>query len=461
MIHFNEHREAMEPLAVHETASAPRNPRGTHTPRENMTSRRPSRRNFEDNVFGDDGSEEYEEEVSAGADPAASVADEEDADWKTTAAKKKRAAARPIVYSTYRDDLTEGEKDTELKKLAREHFGANTANGLKWQNAGPNTFRPRRDAHVQLMKCAFAAKNCCEFKLEVVQHKDSRRFCVRLGDRKHADHNILHAKRGIDPVIERSVDDAHLQLDPTKFCRWAKNLFKEHGLHSDGVDESDLAKLKEWRQRRLRQLAKGDISDVRMNQLGGLRQALVAMRETELAATESGFDFHTPYLVGGQYIAETVKVPVAKSKSADREDSDSYSSEDDDDEAATHKGKRGGKRKKTKKAAAKKKKKRRKELADTTKLAFVISSKNLLANVWRQQARGSKQNLCIDTTYRVTVEGFGIALIGVTGLNQKWHAVAFCLVSKESKECLEFCLRMIKADVEHLVRSFARAGLSL
>ena len=42
---------------------------------------------------------------------------------------------------------------------------------------------------------------------------------------------------------------------------------------------------------------------------------------------------------------------------------------------------------------------------DCRPLAFVLSTKNLLANIWRQQARGSEGNLSIDTTYRVSVEG--------------------------------------------------------
>ena len=377
---------------------------------------------------------------------------------KRVSTKKVRRKPRKCEYTVHSKSLTAKEKDAELAKLAQVNFAASSANGLKWQKAGSNVYRRKLNGDVQQMKCALASSNCCEYRLRVVQKRDcgDRCFEIHLGDWEHADHKTMMGKVGPAPAVRQMMTPLHLDSRPGDFVREARRVFKDAGMYSEGLTKKELGKLKSFHTRKRDSYTKANVSGVRVNQIGGLRQILLSMRETELAESEDGFDFDTPYLVGGEFLVETIQVAKRNSRKAESEDDDHEEEEEEEEDGAESGAKRakGGKGKK-------KKQKKKGPLADTTKLAFVLSTKNLLANIWRQQARGSSPNLSLDTTYRVMVEGFGLTPIGVTGRNQTWHPVGFGIISTESAECIEFCLKMIKGDIEHLVRSFAAKKMSL
>ncbi len=56
--------------------------------------------------------------------------------------------------------------------------------------------------------------------------------------------------------------------------------------------------------------------------------------------------------------------------------------------------------------------------------------------------------ILIDTTWRLVVEGHGTILIGVAAPDQHFHAIAYCVVSKEDTEGHLHCLKQVKAGVE-------------
>ena len=59
--------------------------------------------------------------------------------------------------------------------------------------------------------------------------------------------------------------------------------------------------------------------------------------------------------------------------------------------------------------------------------------------------------LCIDTTYRIIVEGHGLMLIGTMSVNQNFHTIAYAIVSKEDEVAHTWVLATLKKGVESLV----------
>ena len=58
--------------------------------------------------------------------------------------------------------------------------------------------------------------------------------------------------------------------------------------------------------------------------------------------------------------------------------------------------------------------------------------------------------LCIDTTYRIIVEGHGLMLIGTMSVNQNFHTIAYAIVSKEDEVAHTLVLATLKKGVESL-----------
>ena len=369
---------------------------------------------------------------------------EEISDGEASHKKKRRKEASRIEFTVHAEGLSKEELRSNLQALAKTHFHACEANGLDWIRGGIWKRVKKQECERLVMRCAFCSKNHCPFVLEILDFGETG-YTIGIGDKPHGDHKTLSCKKGVSPLIEENLTQAQLDADPKKFVQWARSLLQTHSVFPDGLPRDYAGKLKTYRERRIKKVVGAGITGgIPHDRLGAIRQKLSSM--TELALAKAGkMTFDSPYVVGGKAIVRNKKKETnAGSKKAAKE----------------AEGNKHSKPQSAKKENAKKKAKKA-DLADTTTLAFVLSTKNLLANIWRQQARGSEGNLSIDTTYRVSVEGFGLVPIGVTGLGQKWYPVAFGVVSKENAESLAFILRMIKGDIEHLVRSFASAGGSL
>ena len=87
-----------------------------------------------------------------------------------------------------------------------------------------------------------------------------------------------------------------------------------------------------------------------------------------------------------------------------------------------------------------------------------LSTLNLLLNGYRALAAGMPLVIYIDVEYSTNEERFGTLLIGVCSLDNKFHIVAYAIVSKEDALGHEYALRMVKAGVESAVQKY-RGGL--
>ena len=86
------------------------------------------------------------------------------------------------------------------------------------------------------------------------------------------------------------------------------------------------------------------------------------------------------------------------------------------------------------------------------RIAVVLSSDNLLLNPIRAQKRGMGIQFMIDTEYRLVDEGYATMLMGIAGLNQVFHVVAYAICNKEDAEAHEYCLRQVKKGIEDAVK---------
>ena len=69
--------------------------------------------------------------------------------------------------------------------------------------------------------------------------------------------------------------------------------------------------------------------------------------------------------------------------------------------------------------------------------------------------------LCVDTTWRLVVEGHGTILVGVMAPDQHFHAVGYCVVSSDDTDGHEHCFRQLKKGVEDTVDQYASAGIQI
>jgi len=87
-----------------------------------------------------------------------------------------------------------------------------------------------------------------------------------------------------------------------------------------------------------------------------------------------------------------------------------------------------------------------------------LSTLNLLLNGYRAIVAGMPLVIYIDVEYSTNDEGYGTLLIGVCSLDNKFHIVAYAIVSKEDALGHEHALRMVKAGVEAAVQKY-KGGL--
>ena len=96
---------------------------------------------------------------------------------------------------------------------------------------------------------------------------------------------------------------------------------------------------------------------------------------------------------------------------------------------------------------------------DTGRLAVVLSSYNFLMNGYRALRSGNPITLMIDTTYRLVIQGHGTMPMCVMDEGQKTHMLAYAIVDKEDHDAHEYCLKELKAGVEHAAQFYHRHGL--
>ena len=99
--------------------------------------------------------------------------------------------------------------------------------------------------------------------------------------------------------------------------------------------------------------------------------------------------------------------------------------------------------------------------SEEQRLVAVLSTDNLMLNPYRAMQFGMPFVLYCDCTYRLMVEGHGTMLLGVMDLSQKFHVVAYAVVTKEDTAGHAYVMKVVKKGVEDAVARYARAQRSV
>ena len=79
---------------------------------------------------------------------------------------------------------------------------------------------------------------------------------------------------------------------------------------------------------------------------------------------------------------------------------------------------------------------------------LVFSSRLLLNNIIHQASAGPTRYICLDGTYKLTVLGYPLVVVGTQDLNHKFRLIAIALVRHEREEDYKFILESIKSAVQ-------------
>jgi hypothetical protein len=97
--------------------------------------------------------------------------------------------------------------------------------------------------------------------------------------------------------------------------------------------------------------------------------------------------------------------------------------------------------------------------ANEKRFAAVLSSENFLLNAYRQSCYGSSMHLFIDTSFRYTLEGWGVMPMMVVAPNQQGHTVGYAICSHDDTEAHDYCMDKLKQEVETVVNSYIDRGV--
>jgi len=90
-----------------------------------------------------------------------------------------------------------------------------------------------------------------------------------------------------------------------------------------------------------------------------------------------------------------------------------------------------------------------------------FSSRNLLKNIILQAGSCSTKYLCIDGTYRLTVLGYPLLVIGTQDITHKFRLVALALSKHEREKDYKFVLDSVRNSLEMIFKYEWRIDLLL
>jgi hypothetical protein len=88
------------------------------------------------------------------------------------------------------------------------------------------------------------------------------------------------------------------------------------------------------------------------------------------------------------------------------------------------------------------------------RLAVLFSTDNLLLNIYRQWCTGYDLTFSVDTSYRYTVQGYGLLPVRVTDFSQTSHVVGYGLVNKEDVGAHNYLFYQLKTECEKVVAHY-------
>jgi len=81
--------------------------------------------------------------------------------------------------------------------------------------------------------------------------------------------------------------------------------------------------------------------------------------------------------------------------------------------------------------------------SERDQIVYMLTSEKMLKNIFLQEESGMRRIWCIDTTHRLVAEGHSVMVVGLRDIEQKFHKVAYGVVSSDNQEHTELCLRMV------------------
>jgi hypothetical protein len=94
----------------------------------------------------------------------------------------------------------------------------------------------------------------------------------------------------------------------------------------------------------------------------------------------------------------------------------------------------------------------------TALLIAVLSTENLLLNAYRQSFWGQPLFFASDASYRLTREGYGLIPVHTVTIEQKTKTIAYAIVSNEDHKTQHFIFRVVKDEIERVVRKHQAAA---
>lgn len=88
-------------------------------------------------------------------------------------------------------------------------------------------------------------------------------------------------------------------------------------------------------------------------------------------------------------------------------------------------------------------------------LRVCMSTENLLLNAYRQAVSGMQRLICVDTTHRLTKEGYPVFPLGTVDIGQHFHVIAYMIASNERSVDFAWFMQQTKAEVERVVNIYA------
>ena len=349
---------------------------------------------------------------------------------------------------TYEGPFTDAALDVRLEQLAGAHFGANRRNGLRFSRQGKVKKVRGGAGSAEIFRCAFFNECDCPWRLEVRKNDNSDWSFLRVGCWLH-DHSRKekHTKFTSPSLMQSfSPSKAHMSI------REEVSALFPHGVNHD-FQKKIKRKMSELRS--MDRLG-GDVTPAEARTFGGLHGYLESRTSLFCSSRvcrvfnpcytkprvlhappgtfaqlskQPNFNANTMYVVGAPLLDSGELVPPEKPGKKKKEEPDK---------------------------STPKKKKPPKQF--NGRVAFLISTDNLLLNGWRAAQFSNGIQLGVDATYRLVVEGHGVLVLCVADLAQVTHVLGYGIFSHEDETGIRHILTQLKYGVEAVTARYAENG---
>lgn len=291
------------------------------------------------------------------------------------------------------------ELEDQLWCIAKTEFAGTPANRLKWMKEAP-TDRESHNITRRVHKCHFYWESKCPFKLLVERNNTTNLSMIYIGNRAHSDHNVCLKSRGGSSAVIAAVVSSPTTLRKKGSKTLVKSVMYEKKLVLDPEEQRKTA-------RKIARLQRALEKDILCGLDGRTYEGLdkkLQSYDRETLEMDEGFDENT-YFRCGDYICD----------GADGVEADQ-------------------------------------------RVCVLFSTGNCLMNCYRQQCTGVDFMLAVDTSYRYTVQGYGLMPIKAVDFSQTGHTVGYGLVSKEDTSAHNFLLYQLKAECERTIKHYRDEG---